>query len=175
MTKNLEQQPNPLKQQLISTHQADTQQKEGLLAVAQYEQLHEMRREYNRFIFQAPTIVVTVAGASLAVLPFILGGNLTRAIGLVVAAVLFISISGFTFVLGYWALRSQVLLRATEKTLKRMEKTYGHPDMLMYPYEVSPELPRWQRGPSTRFIVYYIFIIGFSFLIIGAIGLFFQH
>ncbi len=34
------------------------------LTVEQYEQLHEMRREYNRFIFQAPTIVVAVVGGS---------------------------------------------------------------------------------------------------------------
>lgn len=175
MSKEFEPPPSS-EQPLVSVQPSDgqqsaPQQKERFLIQAQYEQLHEMRREYNRVLFQAPTIVVTVAGASLAVLPFLLGANLTRTLGTAIGTILFISISGFVFVLGYWALRSRILLRAAEKTLKSLEQIHGHPDLIMYPYEVNSELPAWQRWPSSRLIVVYIFIIGVALFIVGLIVL----
>jgi hypothetical protein len=72
------------------------------LTVEQYRQLHEMRREYNRFIFQAPSIMVAIIVGSVAVLfrgntpPDLT--NLSQALGFVV--VLF-PIGIFVLVLGY--------------------------------------------------------------------------
>jgi len=142
--------------------------------VAQYEQLHEMRREYNRFIFQAPTIVVAVIGGSLVFMGQGAGdASLEPALSAIVKnwAPVLVVLAGFLFVIGYWSLRSQVLLRRSEQTLHELEVANGSGNLLMYPFQVSHELRWWQRGRSTLYIVGYILILSVLFLGLGLWGL----
>jgi len=82
------------------------------LTVEQYRQLHEMRREYIRFIFQAPTIVVAIVVGTLAVLfkgtahSTSTESHHCRAF----AGVVLLPVGGFVLVIGYWAFRSRWLL-----------------------------------------------------------------
>jgi len=83
------------------------------LTVEQYRQLHEMRREYIRFIFQAPTIVVAIVVGTLAVLfkgNSALDFNGSPTIAGAFAGVVLLPVGGFVLVIGYWAFRSRWLL-----------------------------------------------------------------
>jgi hypothetical protein len=139
------------------------------VVVAQYEQLHEMRREYNRFIFQAPTIVVAIIGGAVA----LVGDDLLLDWAVLEEyAALLLIVAAFTLVMGYWALRSRLLLRGLEVTLKEFERSNGFVDMRAYPSDLSADLPLWQRLPSTLFIVLYIMAVGILFGIAGILGIF---
>ena len=146
----------------------DSKNKSSFLLI-QYKQLHEMRREYNRFIFQAPTIVIAVIAGTFALL-FKEEMSLTLST-LSNFALVLILLSGFILVIGYWALRSQILLRKAESSLKAIEKSYGSSEIKMYPYEINTELSWWKKWPSTLFIVSYILTIGIFFFICGVLGL----
>ena len=139
------------------------------LTAEQYEQLHEMRREYNRFIFQAPTIVVAVVAGTLAFLGQ--GGSapdlIMKPTRLAPLAEILMLLAGFILVIGYWAFRSQILLRQSEKTLKQMENAHGHPEFVMFPFELRLQLTWWKRLPSTLFIVIYILFVGVTMLVIA--------
>jgi O-antigen/teichoic acid export membrane protein len=127
------------------------------LTVEQYRQLHEMRREYNRFIFQAPTIVVAIAVGTFAVL---FRGNSVPDLGTTFAWVLF-GVGVFVLIIGYWALRSRKLLRLSEKSLMDLERRHGHRDVKMYPDEFKkPEMPRLLRLSSTLLIAWSVVVLG---------------
>ena len=155
----------------------DTMEKDelvpGPLTVVQYEQLHEMRREYNRFIFQAPTIVVAVVAGTLALFSSttdFFATGITKA-HIKQSAELFIVLSGFILVISYWALRSRVLLRSLELTLYEYEgRLGGHPEVASYPFDINKGLRWWERGPSTLFIVVYLMVMGVLFMFVGLLG-----
>lgn len=153
----------------IGKNLSGSNNKQSLLVRLQYRQLHEMRREYNRFIFQAPTIVVAIIGGTLAIIVKN-GSALTTSILASYAEMLFL-LSGFILVIAYWALRSQILLKKAEYTLKIIEKEYGDPKLKMYPYEINQGISWWKKGSSTKFIVFYIFILGIFMLVCSMIGL----
>jgi len=140
--------------------------------VAQYEQMHEMRREYNRFVFQAPTIVVAVAGGLLAVMATSRGfeGGLSLN-GLRTTWGLLLAVGVFVLVVGYWALRSRLLLLGIERALEGLEARFGEGAQGVYPSRINQGLKRWQRGPSSLFIILYILLLGLLLSAAGIVGL----
>jgi hypothetical protein len=142
--------------------------------VAQYEQLHEMRREYNRFIYQAPSLVVVLVGGLIAVVVTTSKGNNVNFFRLESLRtwwpLLFLA-GAFSGVIGYWSYRSQILLRRCEATLQDMEQKYGDRKFCVYPFEVNATLgKRYQKMSSTRGIVIYLLALSLILIVAGTVG-----
>lgn len=139
--------------------------------IAHYEQVHEMRRDYLKQVFQAPTIVVAVGGVVLAVFEDHLSDvDMDLPMRLSVMADVLLVLSGFVLVIAYWAYRSRLLLRRLEKTLVEIEARYACSGFVSYPFELNRELGVWKRLPSTLFIVVFLHLLGMAAVTCSAIG-----
>lgn len=134
---------------------------------AQYVQMQESRRQWERFVWQSPIITTTLVGISFAVLagrtvPYFCG-NMPLAAG-------FLLLSAFTFVVGLWGHRSRLLLRATEKTLFEIEKDFFSKSYPKFAFQVENGFRRpFDRISSTLIIVSFMFCTAFVLMIFSSI------
>lgn len=136
------------------------------LTLAQYAQMSQNRRVYERYIWQTPPLIVGIIGvifglalgfhSLLAQLPkIIVSGSVTI-------------LSIFVAIIGYWEFRCRILLRIIEANLREFEEKYGHPEFVMYVKEINPSLPWYKRQSSTLMIL--LFLWGLSaVLFVGSI------
>ncbi len=135
------------------------------LALAQYEQMSNNRRVYERYIWQTPPIVVAIIGV-------IFGLALTNHFTDVpksVASGGMIVIAIFVGIIGYWEFRCRILLRIIESNLREFEERYGHPEFVMYVREINPSLTWYKRQSSTLLILLFLWGLA-ALLFIGAIA-----
>jgi len=132
------------------------------LAVAQYREMSENRRVYEKYIWQTPPIVVAILGV-------IYGLTLTNHfvdVPKFIASGGLMVLSAFVGIIGYWEFRCRILLRIIEANLREFEEKCGYPEFVMYVKEINPSLPWYKRQSSTLMIL--LFLWGLALLLFAA-------
>lgn len=139
------------------------------LSIAQYEQMSNNRRVYEKYIWQTPPIIVAILGVIYGLVfsnhfadspkPFVVVGLLI--------------LSAFVGIVGYWEYRCRIMLRIIEADLRRFEEKYGHPEYIMYVKEMNPKLPWHKRQSSTLMILLFMWGLALVLFINAIVYLFF--
>lgn len=122
------------------------------LVAERYKQMHVMRREYNRYIYQGPAITVAVTGATFGFLASATAPTATL-LRLFVVSLALLVVAGFTTVMWYWVFRARILLKDIEEQLMLEESELELPAREIYPAQVNERLAGIYSGSSTRYIV----------------------
>jgi hypothetical protein len=135
----------------------------------QYDQMHQCKREWEKYVWQSPIILATIIAGSLA---WASTGSINFFEGHFILSISEISIGLLCFVIAYWTHRSRVLLRITEKKLIQLEEKYFIDVIPKYPINLNLEInSSFDKLSSTKMMVWFMFFISGLTLLTGIIEL----
>lgn len=131
----------------------------------QYEQMHQSKREWEKYIWQSPIIFTTLITATFA---FITAHSVEFFTGKLEIAIIFSALGTLCCVIAYWAHRSRILLRITEEKLIYIEEKYFIESIPKYPINLNKEIKsRLDKLSSTKIMIRFMFVISFITIIIA--------
>ena len=138
-----------------------------LSLATQYEQMHESKRQWERFIWQTPVLLASIVGIIYALTAENDGFRLFENDWMNTIGTGFLAF--FAVSLTTWAQRSRLLLRNIETELMKLEENENWVAYTKYPAQLNNDLRRIDRISSTKMIVNFLLIttLGLSGLFAG--------
>ncbi len=120
----------------------------------QYIQMHETKRQWERFIWQSPILMATIVGGIYAIAASGRGYAIFQDSIWNLLATGFLAFFGFA--LTFRTHRSRLLLRNIERELSRLEEANFSQIFDKYPHQLNKNLTGINNISSTKFMVWFL-------------------